>query len=220
MHFYFIAACFLLTVHGYKYPMYFEDGGYNPCNSVPGKYYYPDPSNPNQYYQCDASGIAYHQSCAGSLVWDDSALTCNWPSAVAPSSPTTTTPEPDSDTPPPDQDTPPTDQMTPWTPPAPTDSTTPGSSYCDPNPCGAHGQCFPTTKPTKFKFVCVCSGNWYGRLCDKYMNDVVNVKAMKTYQMKNMYQPMNYFQSNTNLRKILYQQIKNEQCINQSKWTE
>lgn len=51
----------------------------------------------------------------------------------------------------------------------------PSLSLCKPvNPCGAHGQCIesPMTSPSSTRrFACICSENWFGRLCDKQIDD-------------------------------------------------
>jgi len=187
-----------LAVHAYDNRIFFDDDpSYNPCNTVPGKLYYPSPTDIHKFYQCDASGQAYAQSC-GNLVWDDSILTCNWASAVVVPVTTTTT----------------TTSRIPWTPPPEQSSSTstgPVFSFCDPNPCGAHGQCLLTSTPSKY--VCVCSGNWFGQLCDQNLGGVVTTTTTTpsgpTIQIKAMSQPMYnlpsfWWKQNKNLKDMLY----------------
>jgi len=171
--------------------MFFDDdGSYNPCNSQPGKFYFPSPTDRHQYYQCDASGTAFARTCPGNLVWDDSITTCNWPSAV-PLPPVTNSPPVTS----------------PWVPDTTPSSVTssPVFSYCNPSPCGAHGQCLLTSSAANF--VCICSGNWYGKLCDKYMGSVVTKPTPPTgptINVRDLFQPRGHLSyQNQNLRDIL-----------------
>jgi hypothetical protein len=60
---------------------------------------------------------------------------------------------------------------------AQTESTTNATevSLCKPiNPCGEHGQCLesPETVPkSRQRFACICSENWFGRLCDQQTDE-------------------------------------------------
>jgi len=118
-------------------------------------------------------------------------VACNWPSAVAP----------------PSRRIDPTETTTSWpttTPSWPT-ATSPwsttttesilstvaaSSSLCTSiNPCGEHGKCVesPKTVPSSARrFACVCSDNWFGRLCDKNIDELTTPQTMVLDQNKNI----------------------------------
>jgi len=181
MYFLVTVACLLLTARINGLQSYFGNrAGYNPCNTRPGIFFYPDPSDVHKFYQCDASGHAYSQSCASPLVWDDMATTCNWPSAVAPPSVDTTT--------------------TTFSPPV-TDpgsvTDTPAFSLCKPvNPCGPHGQCFESSRVVirpQQRFSCICDDGWFGRLCDKPVDSLSSQQSTDSDQIRNRYSGMNIY---------------------------
>jgi len=162
--------------------LFFDEATYNPCQTKSNQYFYSDPEDTHQYYQCDETGIAYLRSC-GELVWDDLRVTCNWKSAVAPPpskiNPTETTPS-----------WPTTTTESSWT----TDASP--SSLCTPlNPCGEHGRCLesPITVPQSARrFACICSENWFGRVCDKHI-DELTTPAMVLDQNKDTPETMDAF---------------------------
>lgn len=49
----------------------------------------------------------------------------------------------------------------------------PSPSLCGPiSPCGEHGTCIESTSATSTRrFACVCSENWFGRLCDRNIEE-------------------------------------------------
>jgi len=207
MYFLLIIACLLSTVHVNGYSIFFsDDTTYNPCRTGSGIFFYPHQSDINKYYQCDEYGNAYLRSC-GDLVWDELSITCNWPSAVVASpakvNPIVTT----------------TTGYIPWIPPSwPTTtpswpsttpswpstttqssstSAAPSSLLCTPiNPCGEHGQCLesPITVPSSARrFACICSENWFGRLCDKNIDELTTPPTIISDQNQNISQIMNSF---------------------------
>jgi len=146
---------------------FFDDKTYNPCRTKSGLFFYPHPTDYHQYFQCDETGNAYLRSC-GELVWDDLRIACNWPSSAAPlnrvhpietaTSSTTTTTESSSST------------------------AAPPSTLCMPvNPCGEHGTCLESPKKVPSsarRFACICSENWFGRMCDKNIDELTTPPTM------------------------------------------
>lgn len=53
--------------------------------------------------------------------------------------------------------------------------TSPQPSLCNPvNPCGEHGVCVEsigTIPKSTQRFACICSENWFGRLCERQISD-------------------------------------------------
>ncbi|CAF0736211.1 unnamed protein product [Adineta ricciae] len=160
---------FVLSANAYKYQILLNDEeAYNPCKPDSGVFYYPHRTDIHQYYQCDEAGNAYLRSC-GALVWDDLRVACNWPDAVVPQA-SSSTALPSTTT---------TAESTTTT----KSSTTAKSAITtcgEVNPCGEHGQCVALRR----RFACICDDNWFGRLCDKQI-DELTTPALSLDQVKN-----------------------------------
>jgi hypothetical protein len=179
MSFLFTIIYLVLVAHANaSQDLFNDDAAYNPCQTDSGVFFYPNPSDSHQYYQCDESGNAYLRSC-GNLVWDAILVSCNWPSAVVPRSPIINTP---SSTSPPIFTTTAASSLptNPWQ-----SSTVDSSSFslCKPiNPCGEHGQCLESrrTVPRSSQlFACICSDGWFGKICDKLIDDLTTPPTFK-----------------------------------------
>jgi len=203
-------ACLLsiVQVNGLRKAFFFDGVTYNPCGTKAGLFFYPHQTDYHTYYQCDENGIAYLRSC-GFLVWDELRVACNWPSRAAPPSPIDSTTETTSSLPTTTSSLPTTTSSWPTTTSSWSSTTTesssttdaPSSSLCTPiNPCGERGKCVesPETVPhSARRFACICSEDWFGRLCDKPIDELTTPPTMMIDQNNNIVSELNQTQKKT-----------------------